>query len=124
MKNYGFKDIILLEDKTIVVLSETRNCIVEKIKNTQINNVEQINDFMCVVRLKSLTSSWSPELYLSNVQAMNVDKALAACKTAKAFIEKIRSMISEKKVKINSNYYYFNNTTIKILKEFLEKNEI
>ena len=101
------------------LMNEIKNVVhllVDEIKNTPLEGVQVISPNICVVKLSALTK-WSPGYYLPTVQAGYIEQTLQDT-TPRAFYQKLLAMVDKKGVKISSNFYPLNPTTIKIINKY------
>lgn len=67
---------------------------------------------------------WSPEYYIQEAQARNVEQALFSITTASSFVNKVREIITQRCVKIGANRFPLNDNTVRVLREYLEESEV
>lgn len=110
------QDFIQMEKSITDIIQQAKKDIVKEIEETEIKDVKKIAENICIVKLSQLQHNiWTPEYYLSHVQAAYVTAALDSVSTASSFVKKIKTMIDNRYVKIGQNIHYLNDTTIGIL---------
>lgn len=104
------------EENLMNEIKNAVNLLVDEIKNTPLEGVQVVSPNICIVKLSALTK-WSPEYYLPTVQAGYIEQALQDT-TPREFYKKLLAIVDKKGVKISSNFYPLNPTTIKIINKY------
>lgn len=116
-------EIIKKESMFAEELLKLKGEIEAEITNTDIPGVTKLGKNCCTVKLSGL-SSWSPEYYSADKQAEAVYEQLEKCSTATQMLNALSEMIETGYAFAKSkNRIRLNSTTIKILKEFREKED-
>lgn len=122
----SLKNVLEMEKQIKEMVQHIKNEIVGETENTPIDGVKPLSKNMAVVSFSNLKNNiWTPEYYIPSAQAKYIEQALEHITTASAFVSKMEEIILNKKVKIGSNTYPINDTTIGVLKKYLngmEKN--
>lgn len=115
------KEIVAMEKSIADMLSELTAQIAKTTSEASMDGVKQLATNMVSVNLSSL-ESWicCPSYYIQSTQAEMVERKLKEAKTATEFVNKIRTMIDEKKVKIHNEQIRLNPKTIEILQSYLD----
>ena len=110
---------IQMEKSINMIIQQAKNDIVEEISATPIPGVEPLGNLCCAVKFSKLQHNiWTPEYYIPSVQAAYVMATLESTQTANSFMNKLKDMIDNKKVKIGQNVHPLNDTTVEILKRY------
>lgn len=103
------------------MVRELEESIIIDTKNKNVDGVEKVNDFIGVVNFTTLINHavWGAEYYLQSIQANYIKRSLNSIESVYELISKIERMIEDKKVKVNGETCYLNNSTIEVLKNFI-----
>ena len=115
------KEIVALEKSVFEMLSELTSQIAKTTSETPMDGVKIISKNIASVSVSSLDAGiLCPHYYIQSSQAEMVERKLREAKTATEFIEKIKAMITDKKVKVNGEQIRLNPKTIEILQSYLD----
>lgn len=116
-------NIIDFENKTRRLLNEKTNAIVEEIKTTKLEGVNEINENCFSMKLSALENGiLSADYYSQTQQAEYINAALRNKKTATEFKKAIENIVEKGYIEIGSYRYraLINKKTIEILKKHLD----
>lgn len=116
-------DIIDFENKTRRLLDEKINAIVEEIKTTKLEGVNEINKNCFSMKLSALENGiLSADYYSQTQQAEYINAVLRNKKTATEFKKAIETIVEKGCAEIGSYKYraLINKKTIEILKKHLD----
>ena len=114
------KEIIAMEKSIADMLCELTDQIAEVTSEASMDGVKQLAPNVVSANFSSL-DSWicCPYYYTQSAQANAVERKLKESKTATSFIDKIQTMVNEKKVKLGNEVIRLNPKTIEILQSYL-----
>lgn len=103
------------------MVRELKGSIVADTKNKNVDGIEKVNDFIGIIDFTTLINHgvWGAECYLQSVQANYIERSLNNIETVCGLISKIERMVEDKKVKVNGETCYLNDSTIEVLKNFI-----
>ena len=118
----NLNEILEVEKSVATMVCDLKEQIAKEIAETPLKDVKPIAENIVIVRLSCLQHNvWSPEYYITSVQADYVRKALDSVTTAHSFVKKMEEMIEKRGVKIGANFHRFNDKTVSILEKYYSK---
>lgn len=113
------RNILELEKSVANMLQNLKMKISYEIEHTSLNDVQVISSNIIILKFSKLQRNiWTPEYYIPSIQAKYVSQYLENVVTVHDFVKKVKDMITNRNVKIGSNIYPLNDTTIKILQKY------
>ena len=115
------QNVFALENSVKEMIQTLKAKLIDEIYHTPIPDVISIAPNMAIVRFSKLQHNiLTPEYYIAETQANYVRRTLDGVVTAHVFIERINKMIDKRGTVINSVFYPLNDTTIQILKKYID----
>jgi hypothetical protein len=115
------KEIIELEKSVADMLCELTAQISKTTNETPMTGVKIVATNIASVNVMSLNHEiLCPSYYLQSAQAEMIERKLREAKTATEFINKIKTMIDEQKVKVSGEAICLNPRTIEVLQSYLD----
>lgn len=114
------KEIAVLEKSVSDMLSELASQITKTTSETPMDGVNIVAKNIASVNVTSLDHEiLCPSYYLQSAQAEMIERKLREAKTATEFINKIKTMIDEQKVKVSGETIRLNPKTVEVLQSYL-----
>jgi hypothetical protein len=115
------QEIVALEKSVSDMLSELTSQIAKTTSETPMDGVKIVAKNIASVNVMSLDHEiLCPSYYLQSAQAEMVERKLRETKTATEFINKIKTMVDEQKVKVSGETIRLNPRTIEVLQSYLD----
>ena len=115
------KKVLELEKSVQEMLSELLKNLSSNIEDKPLDGVTQIGKHAASVSMSSIQNTiLSPSYYIQSCQAEAVEKKLEKVKTATHFVEEVKKMVKEKRVKNGSDVVMLNTSTIKVLNDYVK----
>ena len=116
----NLKEIMAMEEKVKAAIEELKADIKKETLKVKQPGIKKISDICCTIKFSNLQNNvWSPEYYNQSRQAEYIGKALESVTTLTAFTKKLNDIVEAREVKIGSNRYPINDSTIKIIKKYI-----
>lgn len=116
------KEVLEVEKSVAQMVQDLKKKIAQAVEQRPLEGVNHIAPNIITLKASSIQHNvWSPEYYIQEAQARNVEQALSSITTASAFVNKVRDIIDQRCVKIGANRFPLNDNTIVVLQEYLEE---